>query len=97
VALNTITNHSISLNNDLCNPVQNHLYCCVPFDNYIYFSVGHCVLSVNGIPAEGRYLQDGREILDVLSLPENFPINIRFGRQKLSTNEKIMLASMFHS
>lgn len=62
-----------------------------------FLSVGHSVLGVNGIPAEGRYLQDGREILEVLSLPENYPINIKFGRQKLSTNEKIMLASMFHS
>ncbi|VDI08962.1 trafficking protein particle complex subunit 4-like [Mytilus galloprovincialis] len=59
--------------------------------------VGHCVLGINGITAEGRYLQDGREILEVLSSAENYPINIKFGRQKLSTNEKIMLASMFHS
>ncbi|XP_060552393.1 trafficking protein particle complex subunit 4-like [Ruditapes philippinarum] len=59
--------------------------------------VGHTLLSINGIPAEGKYLQDGRDILEVLSAEENFPISIKFGRPKLTTNERIMLASMFHS
>jgi hypothetical protein len=61
------------------------------------FPVGHTLLSINGIPAEGKYLQDGRDILEVLSADENFPISIKFGRPKLTTNERIMLASMFHS
>ena len=61
------------------------------------FSVGHTVLSVNGVSAEGRFLRDGRDILETLSMEENYPISIKFGRPKLTTNEKIMLASMFHS
>ena len=27
----------------------------------------------------------------------NYPINIKFGRPKLTSNQKIMMASMFHS
>ncbi|XP_071958070.1 trafficking protein particle complex subunit 4-like [Antedon mediterranea] len=59
--------------------------------------VGHTVLAINGMPAKGRQLEDGRDILEVVANPENYPIAIKFGRPKLSTNERIMLASMFHS
>ena len=55
------------------------------------------MLSVNGIPAQGRQLQDGRDILEVINSEDNYPISIKFGRPKLTTNEKIMLAGMFHS
>ena len=63
----------------------------------ILFSVGHTVLAVNGVASEGRFLKDGRDILETLAMEENYPLNIKFGRPKLTTNEKIMLASMFHS
>lgn len=59
--------------------------------------IGHTLLAVNGIPADGRFLQDGRDILEVVATEENYPISLKFGRPKLTTNEKIMLASMFHS
>jgi len=67
--------------------------------------VGHCVLSVNGCPVNmqtgssgyGRQLEDGRNVMDILSSEENYPISIKFGRPRLTTNEKIMLAGMFHS
>ncbi|XP_046554072.1 trafficking protein particle complex subunit 4-like [Haliotis rubra] len=59
--------------------------------------VGHTVLSVNGIPAEGRCLKDGRDIIEVLNDEKKYPINIKFGRPKLTSNQRIMLASMFHS
>ncbi|GFR90023.1 trafficking protein particle complex subunit 4-like [Elysia marginata] len=59
--------------------------------------VGHAVLGINGIPAEGRFLRDKREILEVLASEKNYPINIKFGRPPLSINERIMLASMLHS
>lgn len=36
-------------------------------------------------------------IQEVLSLAENYPKNIKFGRQKTSTNEKNMFASIFRS
>jgi len=64
------------------------------------FAVGHTVLSVNGLVADGRLLKSEggvRDILDVINDSENYPIAIKFGRAKLSSNEKIMLAGMFHS
>uniref|UniRef100_A0A8C3C0A3 Uncharacterized protein n=1 Tax=Cairina moschata TaxID=8855 RepID=A0A8C3C0A3_CAIMO len=38
-----------------------------------------------------------RDVLEFLSNPANYPVSIRFGRHRLSSNEKLMLASMFHS
>ncbi|XP_074652379.1 trafficking protein particle complex subunit 4-like isoform X2 [Tubulanus polymorphus] len=61
------------------------------------YDIGHTVLGINGVPAAGRQLEDGREILEVIANEENYPIAIKFGRPRLSTNEKIVLASMFHS
>ncbi|XP_052760453.1 trafficking protein particle complex subunit 4-like [Mya arenaria] len=58
--------------------------------------VGNTLIAINGIPTDGR-LWDGRDITDLLQHEENYPINLKFGRPKLTTNEKIMLASMFHS
>ncbi|XP_061406968.1 LOW QUALITY PROTEIN: trafficking protein particle complex subunit 4 [Lethenteron reissneri] len=59
--------------------------------------VGHAVLAVNGLDAVGRTLPDGRDVLAVINNPESYPLNLRFGRPRLSSNEKLMLASMFHS
>ena len=62
--------------------------------------VGHTVLSVNGHVADGRLIKSEtgvQDILDVVNDSENYPIAIKFGRAKLSSNEKIMLAGMFHS
>ena len=61
------------------------------------FPAGHSVLGINGLPAAGRQLEDGRDILDVIANEDNYPLDIKFGRAPLSTNEKIMRASMFHS
>ena len=58
------------------------------------------MLSVNGQMADGRLLKSesgARDILDVINNSDNYPIAIKFGRAKLSSNEKIMLAGMFHS
>ena len=60
-------------------------------------AVGHTVLAINGIAAVGRQLEDGRDIQELIETEENYPIAIKFGRPKLTTNEKIMLAGMFHS
>ncbi|XP_041370069.1 trafficking protein particle complex subunit 4-like [Gigantopelta aegis] len=59
--------------------------------------VGHTVLQINDVPAEGRFLKDKRDILEVLASEENYPLSIKFGRPKLTSNQRIMLASMFHS
>ncbi|BFZ23434.1 hypothetical protein BsWGS_26473 [Bradybaena similaris] len=59
--------------------------------------VGHAILGINGVPAEGRLLQDKRDIMEILANEDNYPINIKFGKPHLTINERIMLASMLHS
>ncbi|KYN07231.1 PREDICTED: trafficking protein particle complex subunit 4 [Cyphomyrmex costatus] len=58
--------------------------------------VGHVLTTANGIAVTGRELEDGRDILEMLEQPENFPITLKFSRAKMTTNEKIFLASMFY-
>ncbi|XP_071579528.1 trafficking protein particle complex subunit 4-like [Temnothorax nylanderi] len=58
--------------------------------------VGHILTAVNGNAITGRELEDGRDILEMLEQPENFPITLKFSRAKMTTNEKIFLASMFY-
>ncbi|XP_059812758.1 trafficking protein particle complex subunit 4 [Mobula hypostoma] len=59
--------------------------------------VGYAVLSVNGMDVNGRYMADNRDVLEYLNTSFNYPLAIRFGRPRLTSNEKLMLASMFHS
>ncbi|XP_070659622.1 trafficking protein particle complex subunit 4 isoform X1 [Bos indicus] len=59
--------------------------------------VGHAVLAINGVDVNGKYTADGKEVLEYLGNPANYPVSIRFGRPRLTSNEKLMLASMFHS
>ncbi|XP_042902201.1 trafficking protein particle complex subunit 4 [Parasteatoda tepidariorum] len=75
--------------------VNNRL--TVTFGQMDNIKVGHIILSVNGIPLSGRKLTDNRDVMEVLKSEENYPISIKFGRPKLGTNEKIVLASTFHS
>lgn len=79
------------LTKKVCN-----IYCMV-CEIICTLAVGHTVLAVNGVAASGRQLEDGRDIMEMLANPDNYPISIKFGRPRLSTNEKIMLAGMFHS
>ena len=82
------------------------MYLCIPdlaFRFILYSSwilsfllVGHALLAINGEPVTGKRLPDGREALEVIKNQENYPISLKFGRPKLTTNERIMLASMFH-
>lgn len=67
---------------------------CVFFYNP---TVGHAVLSINGIDVIGKNTAEGKDILEYLKDSTNYPVSIRFGRARLSSNEKLMLASMFHS
>lgn len=58
--------------------------------------VGHTLVAVNGIKVTGQQLDDGRDALEVLADETNYPINLKFARPKLTTNEKIFQASMFY-
>jgi hypothetical protein len=52
--------------------------------------------AVNGVPATGRQLDDGRDVFDIINNEESYPLNLRFNRPRMTTNEKIFLASMFY-
>lgn len=57
---------------------------------------GHVLCAINGITITGRQLDDGRDAVDVLENQENYPLMLKFERPKMTTNEKIFLASMFY-
>ncbi|XP_043271760.1 trafficking protein particle complex subunit 4 [Venturia canescens] len=59
-------------------------------------NVGHVLTAVNGSPVISRELEDGKDVLEMLEQQKNFPITLRFCRAKMTTNEKIFLASMFY-
>lgn len=59
-------------------------------------NVGHVLTSINGAVITGRELENGKDVFEMLEQPENFPITLKFGRAKMTTNEKIFLASMFY-
>lgn len=44
----------------------------------------------------GKQLDDGRDVFEIIDNKENYPLNLKFGRAKMTTNEKIFLASMFY-
>lgn len=62
----------------------------------VFVSVGHVLTAINGTPVTARQLDDGRDVFDVLENEELFPLNLKFERPKMTTNEKIFLASMFY-
>uniref|UniRef100_A0A8C7V2R3 Uncharacterized protein n=1 Tax=Oncorhynchus mykiss TaxID=8022 RepID=A0A8C7V2R3_ONCMY len=55
---------------------------------------GQCI---NELDVNGKFTADGKEIIEYLKDSTNYPLSILFGRARLSSNEKLMLASMFHS
>ena len=59
--------------------------------------VGLSVVGVNDEAVQGKTLHSGQRILDFLAEPSNFPIRLRFAKPRLTSNERIMLGSMFHS
>ncbi|KAL1494701.1 hypothetical protein ABEB36_010259 [Hypothenemus hampei] len=58
--------------------------------------VGHVLYAINGIPVTGRQMDDGQDAMELLENKENYPLMLKFGRPKMTTNEKIFLASMFY-
>lgn len=58
--------------------------------------MGHVLTTVNGNPVVGRELENGKDVFELLEQSENYPISLRFSRARMTTNEKIFLASMFY-
>lgn len=59
--------------------------------------VGHSLLAINGELLSGKTFPNGASVHEFLNDESSYPVTLRFGKPKLSTNERIMLASMFHS
>lgn len=59
-------------------------------------AVGHVLTSINGMAVNGNTLEDGRIVKDILENASEFPLTLKFTRPKMTTNEKIFLASMFY-
>lgn len=63
---------------------------------HLFIIVGHVLTAVNGGPVVGRELENGKDVFEFLEQAENFPVLLRFSRARMTTNEKIFLASMFY-
>ncbi|XP_031835126.1 trafficking protein particle complex subunit 4-like protein Trs23 [Nomia melanderi] len=59
-------------------------------------NVGHVLTAVNGNVVIGRELENGKDVFELLEQPDSFPLSLKFSRARMTTNEKIFLASMFY-
>lgn len=71
---------------------------CISASNPPSLSVGHVLAAVNGVSVTGTQIDDEqrRSVKEVLANADNYPINLKFIRPKMTTNEKIVLASTFY-
>ncbi|XP_014276698.1 trafficking protein particle complex subunit 4 [Halyomorpha halys] len=90
-----INEHSFTYPIDLKLVVENKKI-VVSFGQKDGITVGHVLIAVNGIPVTGVQMDDGRDALEVINNPGNYPLNLKFSRPRVTTNEKIFLASMFY-
>ena len=61
------------------------------------FPVGYALISINGQELKNKCLPDGRSAMAVIATAKSYPLSLKFGRLRVSINERIMLLSMFHS
>ncbi|XP_055710359.1 trafficking protein particle complex subunit 4 [Phlebotomus papatasi] len=69
---------------------------CVVFGQKDGITVGHVLSAINGVNVNGVTLEDGRDAREIIENKDNYPLNLRFHRPKMTTNEKIVLASTFY-
>lgn len=48
------------------------------------------------MPVHGNQLEDGRNVKDIIENASEYPLTLKFMRAKMTTNEKIYLASLFY-
>jgi len=58
--------------------------------------IGQTLLSINGTLVNGGQMESGPDALEYLDTAANFPVSLRFGRTRMTTNEKMFLGSMFY-
>jgi len=83
---------------------MEHKRVAVAFGERDGIRIGHSLLALNGktvVVVNGKAVleddkQNGdRDIFQIIQDKESYPLNLKFGRPKTTTNEKIVLASMF--
>lgn len=52
--------------------------------------------SINGVLVNGSTTEEGKDVKEIIENQENYPLTLKFSRPKMTTNEKIFLASMFY-
>ena len=72
------------------------------FDERDGIKIGHSLLSINGTPVvltgdrkATLDAPDYRDVFELINNENNFPINLKSGRPRITTNEYIILASTF--
>lgn len=93
--LEVVNEHTFTHTIDLKLVVENKKI-VVSFGQKDGITVGHVLIAVNGIPVTGVQMDDGRDAMEVIENPANYPLLLKFSRPRVTTNEKIFLASMFY-
>lgn len=81
---------------------QEHKRVSVVFGERDGIRIGHSLLALNGATVSvlnGKAVVDGdaeKDVFEMIKDKENYPLSLKFGRPKVTTNEKIVLASMFY-
>jgi len=58
--------------------------------------IGQTLVAVNGTTVVIDKMETGQDVMEFLNEPANFPLSLRFGRTRMTTNEKMFLGSMFY-
>jgi len=84
---------------------MEHKRIAVVFGERDGIKIGHSLLAVNGTKVKvenGKALienegNDGKDVFEIINDKDSYPLNLKFGRPTMTTNEEIVLASMFYS
>jgi len=81
---------------------MEHKRVAVVFGERDGIKIGHSLLAVNGAKVRiesGKAVleNDSKDVFEIINDKDSYPLNLKFGRPQMTTNEEIVLASMFYS
>jgi len=81
---------------------MEHKRIAVVFGERDGIKIGHSLLAVNGAKVKvenGKAVleNDDKDVFEIINDKDSYPLNLKFGRPTMTTNEEIVLASMFYS
>ena len=65
-------------------------------DPCLTLAMGHTVLPINGLDLNGKCTADRKQVLEYLGSPTSYLLSNGLGQPHLPSNEKLILASVFH-